>query len=69
MIQIGDRVIHKRSGRRLVVMSTDVSRCEVALIIDGRVTETYSYLYEELIPEKIDESHDLGDVSDSEIQN
>lgn len=65
MIQVGDKVIDKRSGRRYVVMSVEENICEVALIIDGRIVETYKKRFDELVPEKLDESHDLGDVSDN----
>lgn len=65
MIQVGDKVIDKKSGRRYAVMSVEGNTCEVALIIDGMVVETYTKSIDELISAKLDESHDLGDVSDN----
>lgn len=67
MIQTGDKVIDKKTGRRYAVMSVTEDTCKVALIIEGRVIEEYVKKLDEVRRDGIDESHDLGDVSDNEI--
>lgn len=60
----GDKVIDKISGRILhVVKSDNQGNLSLVEIIDSRVVEQYERHVSE-VKHYLDESHDLGDVSD-----